>query len=72
MYYEDKNTGDSPGTNQTSDTTSARLDLPVNTSYLLNIVSCNEVGCGPTSQNVSFTSITQGKSNKEHIFHSII
>ena len=72
MYYEDKNTGDSPGTNQTSDMTSARLDLPVNTNYSLNIVSCNIVGCGPSSQNVSFTTITQSKSNKGHIFHSII
>ena len=67
MYYEERITGVSTATNQSSETSHARLDLPVNTSYLLNIVSCNDVGCGPASQNVSFTTITQGKSNKGHI-----
>ena len=66
MYYEDRNTGVLTGTNQNSDTTSVRLDLPVNTNYLLNIVSCNIVGCGPASHNVSFTTVTQGKSNTGH------
>ena len=67
MYYEERITGVSLTTNQSSETSYARLDLPVNTSYLLNIASCNIVGCGPASQNVSFTTITQGKSNKGHI-----
>ena len=67
MYYEERITGVSLTTNQSSETSYALLDLPVNTSYLLNIASCNDVGCGPASQNVSFTTITQGKSNKGHI-----
>ena len=67
MYYEDRNTGVSTTINLSSDTTSVCLDLPVNTNYLLNIVSCNEVGCGPSSQYVSFTTITQGKSNKGYM-----
>ena len=67
VYYEERNTGVSTGTNQSSDTTSVRLDLPVNTNYLLNIVNCNIVGCGPTTQYVSFTTITQGKNNKGYI-----
>ena len=67
MYYEERNTGVSTATIQSSETSYVRLDLPVDTSYLLNIASCNIVGCGQVSQNVSFTTITQGKSNKVHI-----
>ena len=69
MYYEERITGVSSSTTtyQSSETSYARLDLPVNTSYLLNIASCNIVGCGPASKSVSFTTITQGKSSKVHI-----
>ena len=67
MYYEERITGVSTTTIQSSETSYARLDLPVDTSYLLNIASCNIVGCGQASQNISFTTITQGKSNKVHI-----
>ena len=68
MYYEDRNTRVSTAIYQNSDATSVRLDVPVNTNHLLNIASCNIVGCGPASQYVSFTTITQGKSNKGYIY----